>query len=152
MNSLEDPLYRLQLAQGYLKRAEKDARDEEWDTCLANAQEAVENAGKMILGIFRPIPKTHNVEDELRNLIRESNLSGSIKKMIADGLESFREMGIETHARATYGDEKARIPPWKLIQQSEAEAGLEKARRTVALAQRVYDELTKPRGEEEEKK
>jgi hypothetical protein len=46
VNSREDADYRLTLAKGYLSRAESDAVDEQWDGCLANAQEAVENAGK----------------------------------------------------------------------------------------------------------
>ena len=49
MNSREDAAFRLDFAKGYLARAESDVQEERWDSCLANLQEAVENAGKSIL-------------------------------------------------------------------------------------------------------
>jgi hypothetical protein len=39
MNSRDDATYRLELAKGYLARAEKGAREKQWDGCLASAQE-----------------------------------------------------------------------------------------------------------------
>jgi HEPN domain-containing protein len=144
VNSREDADYRLVLARGYLSRAEKDAAAEQWDGCLANAQEAVENAGKSILAHFRPTPRAHDVIGPLEQLLRLASTSEEMRQKITDRLDLFRDMGLEIHIRATYGDEEKRTPPWELIQEPEARAGLEKARGAVALAERIFVEMTKP--------
>ncbi|MBI3763198.1 MAG: HEPN domain-containing protein [Chloroflexi bacterium] len=138
MNSHDDPLYRLKLAKRSLAKAENDAVDGQWDDCLAEAQEAVENAGKAILGHFRPIPKTHDVIGPLKRLTDKGNLPDAIRQDIEASLDAFRNMGLATHIRAAYGDELTGTVPWELIQEPEATAGLEKARRAVALAESVY--------------
>ena len=144
MNSLDDPAYRLQLARGYLAKAENDARDGQWDDCLANAQEAVENAGKAVLSHFRPIPKTHDVIHLLNDLLGQASVPETVRQKVGEALDVFHDMGLETHIRATYGNEATRTPPWELIQEPEATAGLEKARRAVPLAEAVYAEMTAP--------
>jgi len=144
VNSLDDPAYRLELARGYLAKAEKDARDGQWDDCLANTQEAVENAGKAILSHFRPIPKTHDVITSLKDLLEQASVPETIQQKVSGALDVFRDMGLETHIRATYGNEATRTPPWELIQEPEATAGLDKARRAVALAEEVYAAMTFP--------
>ena len=144
MNSREDADYRLVLARGYLSRAEKDAAAEQWDSCLANAQEAVENAGKSVLAHFRPTPRVHDVIGPLEQLLRLASTSEDIRQKIMAHLDLFRNMGLEIHIRATYGDEENRTPPWELIQEPEARVGLEKARRAVALAESILVEMTKP--------
>ena len=141
MNSREDAAYRLELAKGYLSRAESDAVDEQWDGCLANAQEAVENAGKSILEHFRPTPRAHDVLEPLEQLLKLEAVPESVKQKLLAALAAFQDMGLETHVRAAYGDEATRTPPWELIQEPEATAGLEKARRAVALAETVYTEM-----------
>ncbi|MBI3360355.1 MAG: HEPN domain-containing protein [Chloroflexi bacterium] len=126
MNSHDDPLYRLKLAKRSLAKAENDAVDGQWDDCLAEAQEAVENAGKAILGHFRPIPKTHDVIGPLKRLTDKGNLPDAIRQDIEASLDAFRNMGLATHIRAAYGDELTGTVPWELIQEPEATAGLEK--------------------------
>lgn len=49
---------------------------------------------------------------------------------------------MDTHTRAAYGDEEARITPSALIQEQEAESGLRQARRAVALAQAIFALMT----------
>ncbi len=143
MNSHEDSAYRLTLAQTYLVRAESDAAASKWDQCLANAQAAVENAGKSILGHFRAVPWTHDLAPLMADLAKSQAVSPAIRKWIARDLDAFDEMGAKTHIRAAYGDEATRTPPWKLITESEAKAGLEQARRAVALAESILAEIEK---------
>ena len=147
MNSRDDAAYRLELAKGYLARAESDAVDGQWDGCLANAQEAVENAGKSILGHFRPTPRSHDIIEPLEQLLKLEAVPEAVKQKLLAALDAFHDMGLETHVRAAYGDEATRTPPWELIQEPEATAGLEKARRAVALAEAVYAEMTAPPAE-----
>ena len=144
MKSRDDAAYRLELAKGYLARAESDAVDGQWDSCLANAQEAVENAGKSILAHFRPVPHTHDLIEPLEQLLKPDAVPAAIRQRIEGALDAFRGMGFDTHVRAAYGDEETRTPPWELIEEAEARTGLEKARRAVALAETVYAEMTAP--------
>ena len=144
MNSREAAAYRLKLAQGYLSRAENDAVGRQWDGCLANAQEAVENAGKAIISHFRPTSHTHDVIEAIQQLASLNTTSETVKQKLMTSLDSFQNMGLETHIRATYGDEEHYTPPWELIDESESKVGLEKARRAVALAEEIYDEMTGP--------
>jgi len=144
VRSRDDSVYRLELAKGYLARAESDAVDEQWDGCLANAQEAVENAGKCILAHFRPVPHTHDLIEPLEQLLKLDAVPAAIRRKIEGVLDAFRGMGFDTHVRAAYGDEESRTPPWELIDETEARTGLEKARRAVALAEEIYAEMTAP--------
>ena len=144
MNSRDDATYRLVLAKGYLAKAESNATDERWDDCLANAQEAVENAGKAILSHFRPVPKRHDVLEPLRDLLGQKEVPPTAQKNIKDVLDAFEGMGLDAHIRATYGDEVTNTPPWDLIDKPEAMAGLAKARQAVALAVSIFAEMTQP--------
>ena len=141
MRSRDDAAYRLELAKGYLARAESDAVDGQWDGCLANAQEAVENAGKSVLAHFRPVPHTHDLIELLQQLLKLDAIPTAIRQRIEGALEAFRGMGFDTHVRAAYGDEETHTPPWELIDEAEAHAGLEKARRAVTLAEAVHAEM-----------
>ena len=143
MNSRDDAAYRLELARGYLAKAEQGARDRHWDDCLANAQDAVENAGKAIVSHFRPIPKTHDMLEPLRELSEQSGVPATVRQAIASALDAFLDMGLDTRIRAAYGDEATRTPPWELIQEGDARLGLEKARRAVVLAEAVGLEIAK---------
>ncbi len=80
----------LKLAKGYLSRAETDAMDGQWDGCLANAQEAVENAGKCVLANFRPVPKAHDVDESIERLLKHSDVPLTVKSKIEAGLELLR--------------------------------------------------------------
>lgn len=143
MNSRDDAAYRLRLAKEYLADAETDADEKRWHTCLANSQEAVENAGKSILLHFRPVPATHDVEKLLEQLLNTKTVPRSIQEHLRSELDAFRGMGMKTHVRATYGDEAAHLTPRELIQRTEAIDGLEKARRAMALAETIFAEMTK---------
>jgi HEPN domain-containing protein len=143
VNSRDDAAYRLELGRGYLAKAEEAARAQHWDDCLANAQDAVENAGKAIVSHFGPIPKTHDMFEPLADLVEQPGVPASIRQAIGNALDAFRDMGLETHIRAAYGDEATRTPPWELIQEGDARLGLDKASRAVGLAEAVYADMTK---------
>jgi len=64
-----------------------------------------------------------------------------VRQKLNEALDDFRGMGLETHIRATYGDESTRTPPWVLVQESEARIGLEKGRRAVALAETIHADM-----------
>ena len=142
MNSHDDAAYRLRLANEYLADAETDASAKRWHTCLANSQEAVENAGKSILLLFRPIPATHDVKKLLQELAESKAMPVSVRDRLRSELDAFHGMGMKTHVRATYGDEVAHRTPRELIQPKEAIDSLSKARRATALAEAIFQEMT----------
>lgn len=143
MNSHESSKFRFELAQECLAFAETQARDGHWSICLGYSQETVENAGKAILLLFRPVPRTHDIDELILDLTRTGAVPANIRKLLGANLDTFRDMGTKTHMRAAYGDEEAHITPGKLIQEAEALAGLAKARRAVALTQTIFDESDK---------
>jgi HEPN domain-containing protein len=143
VNSHESSKYRFELAQECLAFAETQAQDGHWSICLGYAQETVENAGKAILLQFRPVPRTHDIDELILDLTRTRAVPETIRKLLDANLDTFRGMGVKTHMRAADGDEEAHITPGKLIQEPEAQAGLAKARRAVALAQTILDEANK---------
>ena len=139
MNSPNESFYRLKLARVISptqKGQKKNVGINVWER-----QEAIENAGKSIVTHFRPAPHTHDVDELLEELLQNKNVPEEIRRRIREGLDDFRDMGMDVHIRATYGDEEAQIPPWDLIAEAEAMGGLNKARRTVALAESIYEEL-----------
>ena len=144
MNSHEDAAYRLRLAKEYLADAEANSNEKRWHTCLANSQEAVENAGKSILLHFRPIPATHDIERMLEQLPDNQTVPRFVQEQLRSELDAFHGMGLKTHVRATHGDEEAHLTPRELIQKSEAVDGLAKARRAVALAETIARDFDDP--------
>jgi len=106
VNSSYDAQYRLDLAKMYLRRAKSRRDEDEWDSCVREAQVSVENAAKSILACFRPVPYTHDMENHLRALIRDMHdldegIVDSIRQMIALAATH----NSEEHVAATCGDE-----------------------------------------------
>jgi len=60
VNTEDEVAYRAALAQGFLAEAEEDMGLQRWRSCVDNAQLAIENAGKSILGLFNIPSKTHD--------------------------------------------------------------------------------------------
>lgn len=139
-----DSEYRLKLARGYLERAEESMVGRQWDRVVGSAQEAVENAGKSILYHYRPIPGTHDIDKALRELLERKVIPEPQRTRLSQDYDAFLDMGKEKHMKASYGDEAAHIPPWELFHESDAQTAIHKARRAVALAENIFEEMTKP--------
>jgi len=144
VHSRENSAYRLDVAREALGFAEAEAKERRWPACLNYSQQAVESAGKSIVLHFRPIPRTHDVDELLDDLLASQVVSKAIESFLSANMDIFREMGMDTHIRAAYGDEDARMTPGALIQEAEAMSSLRKARRAVALAEEIFSEMTKP--------
>lgn len=140
MKSLEDSEYRLKLATGYLERAEQYLVEKTWDRVVGSSQEAVENAGKAILYLYRPIPNTHDIDKALRELVGRNIAPEPFRTRIERELDAFLDMGKEKHIQASYGDEQAHIAPWELFQETDAQTAIVQARRAVNLAREILRE------------
>jgi len=144
VNSHDELTYRLELAEGYLQQAEADYVSSKWHGCMANAQESVENAGKAIVSCFAPVARSHHVVGQLAEVLQTAQLPADLRQALVTMLPDFGKMGLAAHVRVTYGDERTFTPPWKLIQQPEAEAGLRRARDAVALGRRFLAYFSAP--------
>lgn len=150
MKAPDDSEFRLTLAKEYHRRAEEYFTNKQWDRVVSNAQEAVENAGKSILYHFRPVPSTHDVDRALHEIIERKIAPEPFRTRLHKEFDAFTEMGAQKHIQATYGDEQAHIPPWELFQEPDANAAIDKARRAVALAQDIFQEITQPTSSQQE--
>lgn len=142
MHSRENSAYRLDVAKEALDVAEAQARAQIWPACLNYSQQTVENAGKAIVLLFRPIARTHDIDELLDDLLDSRVIPKHVATLLRSNMDLFRGMGMDTHTRAAYGDEEARITPSALIQEQEAESGLRQARRALALAQAIFALMT----------
>ncbi len=137
MDSERDVRYRLRLAEGFLGEAEEDVRSSRWRSCVDNAQLAVENAIKAVIGRYGPIPRSHDVAGLLDELVKRSDLPpGTAGKLPA--LKALGErLSYEEHIRSDYGEEGSYRTPWELFGPAEGAEALAAAREAVALARDI---------------
>ena len=134
MKAREEVSYRLALADGFLAEAEQDITLERWRSCVDNAQLAVENTGKAVLGLFGVPPKTHDPAREIAAILRKKNLSEAVQDILRRLLPDLLTLGSTEHFLTDYGDEATYTLPWDLFTKDSANEALESARRSVDAA------------------
>jgi len=139
VNSNHGAEYRLNLATTYLNQAHKRFRDEEWHTCVGEVQLAVENAAKCVIACFLPVPRSHDMENQLESLLRnfpdlEEKIVESIKRLI----EIARRHGLEEHIAVTYGDEETQRLPSELFDEEAAQDALSDAEESLEIARYIF--------------
>ena len=134
MKARDEVSYRLALAEGFLAEAEQDLDLNRWRSCVDNAQLAVENAGKAVLGLFGVPPKTHDPARELAAILRKQDLTEAIQDIIRRLLPDLVTLGSAEHFLTDYGDEATYTLPWELFTKDSASDALESARRSVEAA------------------
>lgn len=140
MNSREDACYRLALARGFRDTAGRDFAWGEWASCVEHAQLAVENSAKAALACWGPIPRTHDLADELSAAVGSTpNLPVEIASALQKIVDCSHSLGTREHILASYGDERARLTPWQLFTEVEANSALQQAREAVENAERVVE-------------
>lgn len=70
----ESIAFRLKLARGFLDEAQQDFSLRRWRATVSHAQLAVENALKALIGVFLPVPKTHDPARVLLELIARQRI------------------------------------------------------------------------------
>lgn len=136
-----DAQYRLKLADGFLKEAEKQFKHKLFRAAVDAAQLSVENATKAVIAIFKPVPKVHEMAEVIREILGEIKFNeDEIEKL--KKLQQLAEiMGFETHIRTDYGDELQQVTPWELYDKDEASKALNFAQESYNIA----DEIIKNR-------
>lgn len=136
MQSREETEYRIKLAKGYIKEAQKLFDVKLWRVCTGSCQLAVENACKAIIGLFKPIVKTHELSNLLLNLLAEEKFS---KDEILDieNLSKYADiLGLKEHILTDYGDELAYKVPWEIYKEEHAKRAMEIAVDAVRIAEK----------------
>ncbi len=139
MSTSREVDYRIALAAGFLAEAEQDFSLERWRSCVANAQLAVENAGKAALALFGIAPKTHEPARQIAVVLREQELPANVRELLQAMLPDLLVLGVEAHFLTDYGDETSYTLPWDLFTRQTAEDALQSARRLVQMAHTLQD-------------
>lgn len=141
MNSLREASYRMSLAEGYLRRAERFFKENAWLDCVRDAQAAVENAAKAIIANFAPVQRSHEPARQLEALLENGAFPEHLRPLVESGLAVFGAMGHREHIAVTYGDEETFTLPWELFDREDAKKALEVARKAVEIAREVMAQL-----------
>ncbi|MFQ5709755.1 MAG: HEPN domain-containing protein [bacterium] len=138
MTALDDALYRLRLARGFVEEAQQDFRLKRWRSCVDNAQLAVENAGKAILAIFGPTPRTHEPSKEVKDLIETNKIDASLSEDLQAVLPYFDALGFEEHFKTDYGLESEYLVPWDLYGADDAKKAKLAAEQCLKVAEKIF--------------
>jgi HEPN domain-containing protein len=150
VNPLKETQYRLTLARGYVEEAEQLARNSLFRASVSSAQLAVENAAKAVIALFRPVAKTHHLNDLLISLIEEQKLDDETSLKVEHLALCTSRLGFREHILTDYGDELTLTSPWEIYTKERAESGLAIAKAALALAEEVVAQAdAKPKGDRE---
>lgn len=98
--------------------------------------------------MFRPIVKTHNLEDHLIDLIEERKLDEETSVSVEQLALCTSRLGFGEHILTDYGDELTLTSPWEIYTRERAESALTIAKETLAFAEEIVSRTeTKQKGE-----
>lgn len=134
MDSKEEALYRLRLAEGYVREAEEFYRLSRWRASVSSSQLAVENSAKAFLSLAGPVPKSHDLSGLLLDAIEGLQLDKKAIRAVERLSECARLLGLKEHILIDYGDELAFKTPWEIYDEGRAKRALELAREAYEIA------------------
>ncbi|MBI4684870.1 MAG: HEPN domain-containing protein [Nitrospirae bacterium] len=138
MHFKDDAEYRKRLAKGFLEEARLNLKHQLWRSCVDNSQLSIENSGRMLIALFKPVEKSHNPSRQIKRLAEQKKLSDDFKSHIDEIVPILERFGIEEHFMTDYGDETTRTDPWSLFDDEDAKEALEMAERCYSLAEEIY--------------
>jgi HEPN domain-containing protein len=150
MTGYQDAQYRLKVAHGFLEECRQDVVLRRWRSAVDNAQLAVENAAKAVLGLVGPIGRTHNPAGQLREALKDDLFIATQRERVRQLAEKAEMLGHDIHVQTDYGDEVGGKTPWELFDESDARHSLSLAEEAAALANVIIQdaETAFSRGEE----
>lgn len=132
-----EALYRLRLAQGFLREAQQDVALGRWRAAVDNSQLCVENAAKAVLALLGPVGRTHNPALLLRQALQEGRFAVEEIHAVTALAESAEMLGPDIHIQTDYGDEAGGYTPWELFGEEDAHQALQMAEKSFSLAERL---------------
>jgi HEPN domain-containing protein len=137
MDSKEEAKYRLRLAGEHLADAREQSKIGLWSKVVLSAQLSVENSAKAAVACFRPVPKSHQLIDELRDL----EAPDEVKEDIWELINITGKFGLKEHILTTYGDEIVYLTPREIYNKEKALSALNQAERGYELAKRILNSI-----------
>jgi len=138
INPLNEVLYRLKLAEHYLKDANEAYKRGDFRGTVASSQLSVENSAKAVIAFFRVPSWSHNPSPELRELL--ANIPLEVKSL-AEKIAEMAETLAPEHGRATYGEPIRGLTPWEIYNREEAEEALNYAKKSLEYAHIILRKL-----------
>jgi HEPN domain-containing protein len=129
--------YRLRIAEGFLEECRQDVALSRWRSAVDNAQLAVENAAKAVLGLIAPVGRTHNPAPLLRQALDEGRFDAAQQSTVQRLAECAELLSFDIHVQTNYGDAFQGLTPWELFDAQEAGEAVDIAEEAVGLAQAV---------------
>jgi len=138
----ENVTFRLELARGFLHEAQQDLTLGRWRAAVSHAQLSVENALKAVIGVFLPVPKTHDPARVLLELIARQQIPPRWQKDVQQLAEMGRPLGPQLHVHTDYGDEFGGLLPWVLFGEEETREALSTTENILARGGQLVQEAT----------
>lgn len=136
-NLTDHAVYRLKLAQGFLREAHQDFGLQRWRSVVDNAQLAIENASKCVLALVVPVARTHEPAQHLYKALKNNYFPQFLHDDVLKLADLADEFGMDIHFQTDYGDELAGVTPWELFQEADAQRALSVAEEAIILAQAI---------------
>jgi len=138
LNPLRHVLYRLRLAERYLKDAEASLRRKDYRAAVASSQLSAENSAKAVIAFFRIPSWSHDPSPELRELLKEFPIK---VRNSAEKLADIVEALAPEHGRATYGEPLMGLTPWDIYKEEDANTALKRAEKALRYSRTILEEL-----------
>ncbi len=142
--AVDEPHYRLQVAEEFLNEAEQDAASGRWAACVRHAQMTTELSAKGAIECWEPAPRTHDLTQAIDNILATRTLEPDVRNAMEELKICALRLDYDVHIRASYGDEDAHLTPIQLFHEPDATDALDCARKAVSLARFVITEMSKP--------
>ena len=131
-------MFRIRLAQEYLREAEEAFSRGDWRTAVASSQLSAENSAKAVIAYFRVPSWSHDPSPELMDVI--GSIPGDVRNLVEELAEVVRRLAPE-HGRSTYGEPLRGLTPWDIYSAVEAEEALDMARKALGNARVILRRL-----------
>jgi len=138
LNSINEILYRINLAKKYLEEAEKAYGRSDWRTTVSFSQLSAGNSGKAVIAFYRIPSWSQDPSPELLEII--SMMPSEMTERIEKLAEITRSLALE-HGRSTYGEPLRGLTPWEIYTDEDAEKSLQMAREAFHYAVTILKEL-----------
>ena len=141
MNSHDPAHFRLRLAEGFFDEAREDVRSQRWRSCVSNAQLAVENAAKPVLGMLGPIGRTRNPSVFLSEGLQKGRFPHIVRAQVERLVECAKVLGPAVHVKSDNGDEETMQTPWELFDEGRAKEAVGLAEQAFGLARQIVERV-----------
>jgi HEPN domain-containing protein len=101
----------------------------------------VENSIKAVISLFKPVPKVHELDELVDDLIKELDFELEYKEKLRKLKEYAKLLGFEEHIKTDYGDEVGRLTPWELFDKDDAVESLQIARDSFEIAKSLKEKF-----------